>query len=166
MSILRTNLRKAGLFGLAGGALGAGPAWFYDLVCAADGEGIFGDVAGDARRSGNVGGFAYADGCDQSAVAADEHSVFDDGSVLVNSIVVAGDGSGADVDAGADFGVAKISKVVGLRSLTQFDFFGLDKVADVRAFTNVATGAQMGVRSEDGTGADAGFFENASVTNE
>src|SRR5260370_17270321 len=97
MSILRTNLRKAGLLGLAGGALGAGPAWFYDLVCAADGEGIFGDVAGDAGGGGNVGAFAHADGGDKRAVAADEDTVFNDRCVLVNSIVVAVDRPTADV---------------------------------------------------------------------
>ena len=63
--------------------------------------------------------------------------------MLVDTIVVAGNGSGADVHSRADFCVAQISKVVGLGSLAQFDLLGLDKVTDMSAFSNVAAGAQM-----------------------
>ncbi len=86
--------------------------------------------------------------------------------MLLDAVVVAGDGSGADVDSGADFGVAEIGQVVGLRSLAELDLLGLDKVADVRAFSDVAAGTQMGIGSEDGAGADVGFFQNAAGANE
>ena len=147
------------VLGLSCGAFFAGPAFFHDLSGAADGQRVFGDVCGDARCCTDVCAFAYAHGRDQSAVAADEDSVVDHGCVLVDAVVVAGDGSGADVDARADFGVAEIGQVVGLRSLAQLDLLGLDEIADVRAFADFAAGAQMRIRAEDCAGADAGFFE-------
>src|SRR5258708_3530832 len=153
-------------FCFARGAFRAGPSWFHDLVCAADGQGVFRNVGGDAGGGGNVGALADADGRDQGTIAADKDAIFDDGGVLVNSVIVASDGSGADVDGGADFCVAKVSKVVGLRSLSEFDFFGFHKIADVRAFSNIAAGAQVGIGAEDSAGSDAGFFENASGTND
>ena len=39
-----------------------------------------------------------SEGRDQDGVAAYEDAVLDDGFVLVHAVIVAGDGSGADVD--------------------------------------------------------------------
>ena len=105
-------------------------------------------------------------GRDQSAVTADESPVFDHGCVLVDSIVVAGDGAGADVDPCADFGIAQIGEMVGFGSLAQLDLLGLDKIANVRTLSNIAAGAQMGIRAEDSVAFDAGAIENAAVADE
>ena len=43
-------------------ALGAGPAVFDDLAGAADGEGVFGNICGDARGRGYVRAFAHRTG--------------------------------------------------------------------------------------------------------
>jgi len=83
------------------------------LAAAAQGEGAFGDVFGDAAACGYVGACADGDGGDQGGVGADEGAVADGGEVLVDAVVVAGDGACADVDAVADDGVAEIVQVVG-----------------------------------------------------
>ncbi len=133
---------------------------------ASDGQSILRNVAGDARRRADVGSFTYAHGRDESRITSDEGTVFDHGCVLVSAIVVASDGSGADVHACANFRVAEIGKVVGLRSLAQLDLFRLHEITDVCIFSDIAAGAQMRIRSKDGVGADAGVFENAAVAEE
>jgi len=84
------------------------PTFFYDLPSAANRQSIFRHVFCDATRCADVRTFAHAHGGDQGAVAADEYSVVDDGGVLIHTVVVAGDGSGSDVDPGSDFSVAQI----------------------------------------------------------
>ena len=69
--------------------------------------------------------------------------------MLVHAVIVAGDGAGANVDSRADFRVAQISEMVGLRSLAQLDLLGLDEVADVRALADLAARPQMRVRSDE-----------------
>src|ERR1700756_3687020 len=81
-----------------------GPAGFCDLAAAAEGKGSFGDVFGDAGAGGDVGSGADGDGGDEGGVGADEGSVADGGEVFVDAVVVAGDRTRADVDAGADDG--------------------------------------------------------------
>ena len=68
--------------------------------------------------------------------------------MLVDAIVVAGDGSGADVYSRANFGVSEISQVVGLRALAEADFFGFDEIAYMCAFADVAARAQMRIRTQ------------------
>jgi hydroxymethylpyrimidine/phosphomethylpyrimidine kinase len=58
--------------------------------------------------------------------------------VLVDAVVVAGDDSGADVGLFADLGVAQICEVVGLRALAQPDLLGLNKVAHMGVFADLA----------------------------
>ena len=56
-------------------------------------------------------------------VAADECAFADARDVLVDAIVVAGDGSCADVGGVADFGVAEIGEVVGFGAFAEARFF-------------------------------------------
>src|SRR5437899_5986986 len=70
-----------------------GPTFFHSLASAAEGEGVGGNVIRDARTGSNVRSFADAHRRYQSGIAADEISVFDDGDVLLLSVVVAGDGA-------------------------------------------------------------------------
>ena len=83
--------------------------------------------------------------------------------MLVHAVVVAGDGSRADVDTRADDGVAKIVEVVGLGSFAESHLLGLDKVADVRAFADAALGAEMSVGTEDRSIAYFGAVEDAAI---
>src|SRR5690606_40887989 len=53
------------------------------------------------------------------SIGADEGAVADAGGRLVHAVVVAGDGAGTDVDAGADLGIAQVAEVVGLAAGAQ-----------------------------------------------
>src|SRR5436305_1342182 len=110
---LRSLVLVAVCGGFPGGSFGGGPAWFVGLAAAGEGEGVGGDVLGDAAAGGYIGSGADGDGGDEGGVGAYEGAVADGGDVLVDAIVVAGDGSGAYVDARADDGVAEIVEVVG-----------------------------------------------------
>src|SRR5947209_11152935 len=97
------------------GSPGAGPSFFYDLLTASDGQCIIRHIACDARCSADVSAFTHSYRSDQSAVAADEGAVFNHGCILSEPIKVAGNRSGADVDAGANLGVSQVSQMVDLR---------------------------------------------------
>ena len=89
---------------------------------AAQSQGVGGDVFGDAAACGYVGAALDGDGSDEGRVGAYEDAVADGGEVLVDAVVVAGDGSGAYVDAGADDGIAEVVEVVGFGTLADGDF--------------------------------------------
>src|SRR5262249_28589615 len=82
----RASLLLCGLLPVREGALLAG---------AADGEGVFRRVLGDGAAGGDVGAAADDDGGDELGVGADEDVVADEGGVLVDAVVVAGDDAGA-----------------------------------------------------------------------
>ena len=133
------------------------------MAAAAQSQGVGGDVFGDAAACGYVGAVADGDGCYEGRVGAYEDAVADGGEVLVDAVVVAGDGSGAYVDAGADDGIAEVVEVVGFGTLAHGDFFGFDEVAYVGVFADVAVGAKVGVWAEDGSVVDGGLVEDAAV---
>ena len=123
------------------------PAGFGGLAAAAEAQRVGGDVLGDAGAGGYVGVVADIEGGYEGGVGANEGVVSNSGGVFVDAVVVAGDGAGAYVYAGADDGVSKIGKVVGLGAAADCYFFGFDEVADVGFFADVAFGAEMGVRA-------------------
>ena len=82
--------------------------------------------------------------------------------MLVHAVVVAGDGSGANVDACANLSVSQVSEVVGFGALAELDFFRLHKIANVRAFPNFASRAEMAVRAEQSAIRDVGIVQNAT----
>src|SRR5690606_7754832 len=84
------------------------------------------------------------------SIGADEGAVADAGGRLVHAVVVAGDGAGTDVDAGADLGIAQVAEVVGLAAGAQAGLLGFDEIADVHAL------GQLGAGAEARVGADAG----------
>src|SRR5581483_8338541 len=90
-----------------------------DLARACHGELAGGRVLVDRGPGADVGAPCDAHGRDQRGVGADEAIVLDDGAVLAHAVVVAGDGSRADVDARADLGVADIREMVRLRALAE-----------------------------------------------
>src|SRR5690606_28253925 len=109
------------------------PALDALLAPACDRELAFGGVAGDHRTGADGGVAADLHRRHQRGVRADEGVVADHRGRLVGTVVVAGDGAGADVDAAADFGVADVAEVVGLAALAQGRVLGLDEIADVHA---------------------------------
>src|SRR5581483_3563550 len=119
------------------------PAFLCDLSRPSYRQRVSRDVICNARRSSNVGAFTKLYRSNQSRVATDKNSVFDSGLVLIHAVVIAGDGSSADVYVLADLSIAEIREVVCLRFLAQADFFSLNEVANVCAFSDVTPGAKM-----------------------
>ena len=128
-----------------GGLLaGADPARFCDLTVTAQGQCAGRDIFCDAGCGSYVGCFSNGDWGDQGGVGTDKGAVADGGGVLLFSVVVASDGSGANVDVGAEGGISEVGEVVGLGAAPDFGVFGLHEVADVGLRADLASGAQMG----------------------
>ncbi len=96
-SVARMGHRAASGFFSRCARLRGGPAFFGDLAAASNGEGVGGDIFCDAGTGADVGAVADGDGRDERGVTADEDALADAGDVLVDAVVVAGDGAGADV---------------------------------------------------------------------
>ena len=125
------------------------PAFFHDLPPAADGQRILRNVVGDAGCRSDVRALANAHRRHQRAVAANENVVVDDGLVLVDAIVIAGDRTSPNVYAGADLRVAQVREMIRLRSLPQLDLFGLNEITDVSTFTDLASWTKMRIRPDN-----------------
>src|SRR5579864_571207 len=93
---------------LGAGAFVACPAFFHDLPATAYRQRFRGNVFCDAGSRANITAFAKFHRRDQGRVAAHENAIFDYGFKFVDPIVVAGDGSSADVYTLADFGVTQV----------------------------------------------------------
>src|SRR6266436_1729107 len=87
----------------------------------------------DGRARANVRVVAHRHGRHQLRVAADLHARADRGAMLLEAVVVAGDGPGADVGVRADLAVAEVGEVIRLGPGTEHRLLGLDEVADVDA---------------------------------
>jgi hypothetical protein len=124
---------------------GGDPVGFGCLVAAAQGQGICGDILGDAGCGGDVGSFAYGEGGYEGGVGAYEDVVVDLGGMFAGAVVVAGDGAGTYVYAVSDGCVAEVGEMVGLGAFADPGVFGLYEVADVGLFADLAAGAEVGV---------------------
>jgi hypothetical protein len=69
--------------------------------------------------------------------------------MLVNAVVIAGDGAGPDIGALADMRVADIGKMIGLGARLEGGLLHLDEIADMDV------GAQFGARPQPCKGPDA-----------
>ena len=115
----------------------------------------------------------------QLRVGANEHIVLDHGLVLVGAVIVAGDGSSANVDPAADGRVADITQVTGFTAGTEVRIFGFHKISDARAGSQLRTWPQAGegsnitrpaganpfqhtVRMDPGSGGQIAVFQYAS----
>ena len=114
------------------GAAPGGPAGLVFLVRARHAQGVGGHVLGDRRARRDVGVRADAHRRDELRVRSDERAVFDHRRVLLDAVVVAGNGAGADVDALADRRVAEVRQMIGLGLRPERRLLQLDEVADVR----------------------------------
>ncbi len=83
-----------------------GAALLVFLPGAAEGNGIIGHVCGDDAAGGDIGAIADRHRCDERRVGADEGIRADARDVLVDAVVVAGDGARADIGVRTDEGVA------------------------------------------------------------
>ncbi len=132
-----------------------GPSFFGGLAAAAQSQRVSRNGIGDGGSSGHVSAFANPHWRHQSGITADEGAFFNDGYVLIYAIVVAGDGSCADVDSRANLGVAKIGEMVGFGAASEPGFFCFDKIAHVRALTNFTSRTNVRVRPELRSGGNA-----------
>src|SRR5437016_12689396 len=98
---------------------------------------------GAGGTGGHVGAFADAEGRNQGGITANKGAVFDDGDVLIYAIVIAGNRARSYIYPITDLGVTQVGEMVGLGAPAQPCLLGLNKVADVRSFPDLAAGAQM-----------------------
>src|ERR1700687_4071231 len=141
-------------------ALGPRPALFDALSRTPERQRIRRHVFCDAARRRDIGAAPNLYRRHQRRIAADEHAIFDHCLMFVHAVVIAGDRARADVYAFSDFRVAEIAEMVRLRTLAQLDFLGLDKVSHASTLAHITSGAQMRVRSEDTSRADARIFHD------
>src|SRR5262245_46280422 len=74
--------------------------------------------------------------------------------MLLEAVVVAEDGAGADVGPGADAPVADVGEVIGLRALLQARVLHLNEIADVRLGPDLGAGPQACERADARPGLD------------
>ena len=86
-----------------------GPAGKSLLLAARDGQLVRRDILGHHRTSADDRAGADADRCNQRAVGADEGARADLRPILAETVVIAGDGAGADIGFLADRRVADVA---------------------------------------------------------
>src|SRR5690625_5785171 len=85
------------------------------------------------------------------------------GLVFVYAVVVAGDGAGADVYAGAHVGVAYVTLVVHFAAGADVGVFGFFEITDLGDFGQLGAGAQAGAGSDGAGGGYLGMIKDAVV---
>src|SRR5216684_3390620 len=95
-------------FGRKLAAFARRPAGLVDLPATGNRESVGGNVVSDRRSCRHVPAIADAQRRYQRGVAADKHSIADSRGIFVKAIVIAGDGSPAEVGFRANFRVAEI----------------------------------------------------------
>src|SRR5262245_25778886 len=119
-------------------------------------QGVGFHVAGDDAARADVGAIADLEGRHQRGVGADKGAGAHVGEVLLEAVVVAEDGAGADVGTLADPAVADVGEMIGLGARLQARVLHLDEVADVDLRANVRPRPQPRERPHAGAGADVG----------
>src|SRR5215831_1537090 len=113
-----------------------------DLARPRDRQRILRHVLGDDAAGRDISAIADRNRRDQSRVRPDKHVVADDGPVLVEAVVIAGDRAGADIRAGADLAVAEIGEMVGLGAPAQPGRLHFDEIADMHLGFEHRAGAE------------------------
>src|SRR5262245_64533858 len=128
----------------------------------AEGEHAGGHVLRHRGAGSDVGVVGDRLRCDQLCVAADLDARADACEVLLEPVVVAGDGPGADVAVGPHLAITQVGEMVGLRPGADRRLLGLDEVADVHALREPGARAQPGEGTDDGRHADLGLLDPAA----
>src|SRR5699024_4842039 len=110
-----------------------GPALLDLLAGPADDHGVLGDVLGHGGAGGDEGSVLHLHRRDKVGVASDEHMAADGGAVLLEPVIVAGDGAAAEIAVLAHVAVSHIGQVGHLGAFAQVAVFQLDKRADLGA---------------------------------
>src|SRR5580700_2564619 len=125
-------------------AASGGPTGLIDLTAAGNRQRIGRNIVGNSGASRNVSAVAYFHRRHECGIAAHEYAAADDGGVLMDPIVIAGDGAGAHVGVAAHARIAEISKVHGFGALTDNAFLDLNKIADASALEQADVATEMG----------------------
>src|SRR5690349_16221292 len=78
--------------------------------------------------------------------------------MLVDAVVIAGDGSGADVHVAADVRVSDVREVRGLGPRREHRFLRLDEIADLHFAPQDGAGAEMSIRADASLALDHRVF--------
>ena len=81
-------------------------------------------------------------------VTADEDTILHDRFGFSHSVIVTGDGAGADVHAFADLRIAEVAEMIGLRTFTLFGFLDFDEISDLRPFAHDDMRTEVGEWSQ------------------
>src|ERR1700685_947144 len=107
-----------------------GPTFLNHLSATADRQRLGRHILGDHRARAHIGAVADLARRPQRRVRADERVLADLGAVLGAAVVIAGDGAGTDIGAGADEGVADIAQVIDLGAGLYHGLLDLDAITD------------------------------------
>ena len=107
---------------------------------------------GDYRARRDVASVADLDRSNQSGIASDEGVIADPRPVFAYAVVVAGDGSGSNVGALADFSIAQISEMVRFGACGELCILQLHEISDAGVGANAGAAPQPRERSDVGVG--------------
>src|SRR5699024_1515119 len=85
----------------------------------------------------------------QTTVGPDEGFIADDRPVLVDPVIVAGNGARTNVDAVTDGRIAHVAEMIDLAAFAHLGLLDFDKVPDPRASRQPRTGTQARERAHD-----------------
>src|SRR5581483_4105278 len=83
----------------------------------------------------------------------------------MDSVVVAGNRPGPNVHSFADFRIAQISQMIGLGSLAQTNFLGLNEISHLGSFADFTPGPEPGIRANGGMFLQLGFVDHTAWQN-
>src|SRR5260370_16763906 len=110
-------------------AVALGAALAVVLRAALDRHRIVGHVLGDHRARTDIGAVADLHRRHQRRIGADEGALADDGPVLAETVIVAGDGAGAEIGIAPDIAIANIGKIIDLDPSFHRPPFGPAKIS-------------------------------------
>src|SRR5690606_29678564 len=110
------------------------------LLWARNGQLACGRVLGQSSARPQCRPAPHFDWGYQLGIGTNESIVLDNSLVLVHAIVVASNGSSANVDTRTHLRIADIGQVIGLGSLTQRAFLDFDKIAHVGLRSDICPG--------------------------
>src|SRR5260370_42452657 len=111
-------------------AFAGSPARLVDLTAAGNAQAVGRNIFRDGGTGGDVGAVADAHRGDQCRIAADKYSLANLCGVLLEAVVIAGNGAGSDVGFGADAGVSQVREMRNLRAFADDGLLRFHKVAD------------------------------------
>ena len=89
-----------------------------------------GNIACDRRSCPDGRSRTHGDRCDEGGVGPDEYVVSNYSLVLVGAVVIAGDGTRADVDALANITISNIAEMIDLGASAYHGFLDFNEIAD------------------------------------